>query len=141
VQVLIRINLSVECADVQETRYLCTLITLFQFAKGGTDEISNLATLCSDCNIGKSDFTFTDYQNMSLIPEDIEKYFEFRPDDKADAISDIICIAFSAASWLSYVSGTISSFVEDYDTEFASSSDRSALEARRKNEEMIEFKK
>ena len=110
-------------------------------AKGGTDEISNLATLCSDCNIGKSDFTFTDYSNMSLIPEDIEKYFEFHQDDKTGRYEQYhlyCCFRHPGGSSTSQEQFDHSWQITD--TEFASSSNQSALEARRKQKETIKFK-
>jgi hypothetical protein len=100
-----------------------------------------LATLCSDCNIGKSDLTFTDYSNISLIPEHIEKHFEFCHDDKTGRYKQ-----YHLYCRFRQPGGSLTSqeqFDHSWritDTEFALSSNRSALEARRKQEETIKFK-
>ena len=51
-------------------------------SEGGTDELANLATLCRDCNQGKSDYHFTDYTSMMILPGDIESHFYFFQDDR-----------------------------------------------------------
>jgi hypothetical protein len=110
-------------------------------AKGGTDEISNLATLCSDCNIGKSDFAFTDYSNMSLIPEDIKNHFKFYHDDRVGSFEQYhlyCCFRRPGGSLTSR--GEFHHSWKITDTDFAVSSNPSALETRRKQEEMIKFK-
>ena len=49
---------------------------------GGTDELNNLATLCRDCNRGKSAYRFNDYTSMDLSPESIKEHFKFFHDAK-----------------------------------------------------------
>jgi hypothetical protein len=44
---------------------------------GGTDELSNLAALCRDCNVGKSAYRFADYRAMNVIPEHLTADFRF----------------------------------------------------------------
>jgi HNH endonuclease len=51
-------------------------------ADDGTDELANLATLCRDCNGGKSRYRFTDYTAISIIPDDLEEHFRLVRDDK-----------------------------------------------------------
>lgn len=51
-------------------------------SQGGTDELQNLATLCRDCNAGKSDYKFPDYASMTLIPDNLEAHFKFFHDPK-----------------------------------------------------------
>ena len=46
-------------------------------ADGGTDELHNLATLCKDCNLGKSAYRFNDYTNVGVIPANLEADFKF----------------------------------------------------------------
>ena len=50
-------------------------------ANGGTDELENLATLCSDCNAGKSAYRFADYRAVGVIPQDLEQHFVHYQDD------------------------------------------------------------
>jgi len=47
-------------------------------AGDGTDVITNLATLCADCNLGKSDYNFGDYTNIEIVPSDIKCHFKYR---------------------------------------------------------------
>lgn len=142
VQVLIRDKSTCRMCGRSKDEVSLHVDHIVPVAKGGTDEISNLATLCSDCNIGKSDSTFTDYQNMSLIPEDIEKYFEFFHDDKTGHYEQyhLYCCFRQPRGPLTSLKPFHHSW-KIADTDFALSSDRSALETRRKNEETIEFKK
>lgn len=49
---------------------------------GGTDELKNLATLCRDCNRGKSAYCFSDYTSIDLVPASIKEHFKFFHDDK-----------------------------------------------------------
>ena len=51
-------------------------------ADGGTDELENLATLCRDCNRGKSAYRFSDYRNMNVVPTDLHGRFEFLHDPR-----------------------------------------------------------
>jgi hypothetical protein len=51
-------------------------------SEGGTDELSNLAALCCDCNRGKSDYHFSDYNSILLLPDGIESHFKYYKDDK-----------------------------------------------------------
>ena len=40
-------------------------------ADGGTDEESNLATLCAECNLGKAAYRFRDYRDIHCAPRPI----------------------------------------------------------------------
>jgi HNH endonuclease len=51
-------------------------------AQGGSDEIHNLAALCRDCNLGKSDYHFAGYAEMDIAPERLEQHFRFTEDDR-----------------------------------------------------------
>ena len=141
VQVLIRDKFKCRMCGRSRDEVSLHVDHILPVAKGGTDEISNLATLCSDCNIGKSDFTFTDYSNMSLIPEDIEKHFKFYHDDKIGRFEQYHLYCFFRQPGGSLTSqGQFHHLWKITDTEFALSSNRSALETRRKQEETIKFK-
>lgn len=50
-------------------------------ADGGTDELHNLATLCRDCNRGKSAYRFTDYRSVAVVPDDLRNDMRFFQDD------------------------------------------------------------
>ncbi|MFH2043350.1 MAG: HNH endonuclease signature motif containing protein [Acidobacteriota bacterium] len=141
VQVLVRDKYRCKMCGRSKDEVSLHVDHIIPVAKGGTDEIDNLAALCSDCNIGKSDYLFTDYSNISLIPEDIEKFFKFYHDERIGR--------FEQYHWYCFFrqpGGSLSSQGEFHhswkitDTEFALSSNRSAFEERRKQEEMVKFK-
>jgi HNH endonuclease len=109
-------------------------------ADGGTDELHNLATLCRDCNGGKSAYRFTDYRSVTVIPPNLESHFRFSRDDRVGDFQRYhLYLDFKNGvhpgsndekfhhSWT--ISGT------RYDT----SSDASALEQRRRAEEQCKF--
>jgi len=50
-------------------------------ANGGTDELANLASLCRDCNAGKSAYRFTDYRTVSIAPPGLQEHFAYFKDD------------------------------------------------------------
>ena len=110
-------------------------------SRGGNDEMSNLAALCKDCNSGKSDYSFSDYTTISIMPDDIERHFRFYHDDKIGLSEQYHYYCFYRQP-----GGSISSkgkFQHSWriaDTEFASSSNANELENRRKEEEKKKFK-
>jgi len=110
-------------------------------AQGGSDELSNLAALCHDCNAGKSDYRFSDYISMRVLPDDIESYFEFFHDPKQGSFE-----RYHLYCYFKQPGGTISSQGKSHhewtiaDTDFAVSSNPKALEARRKLEGIKIFK-
>ena len=64
-------------------------------AEGGTDELSNLATLCHDCNSGKSAYRFTDYRTMNIAPPNLKAHFRFCPDDRLGDFKQHISICIT----------------------------------------------
>lgn len=112
-------------------------------AKGGTDELANLAALCRDCNAGKSDYTFSDYTSMNLLPPDIEQHFKFFHDSKTGNHETYHLYLYL---YFRQPGGTLSSHDQYHHswkitgTERATSSDQVALEARRRAEETEAFK-
>jgi len=141
VQVLIRDKYKCRMCGRSKDEVTLHVDHIIPASKGGTDEMSNLAALCSDCNIGKSDYVFSDYTDMSLIPENIEEYFKFYHDDKIGLFEQYHLYCF-----FKQPRGSLSSQEKFHhswkitDTEFALSSNRSALEIRRKQEETVIFK-
>jgi len=110
-------------------------------SQGGTDELQNLATLCRDCNAGKSDYKFPDYASMTLIPDNLEAHFKFCHEPKQGDYEryHLYCYFQQAGGSLSS-QGKYDHTWKISDTEFAFSSNRSALEQRRKTEETQLFK-
>lgn len=109
-------------------------------ADGGTDELDNLATLCRDCNGGKSAYRFTDYRSMNIVPPNLENHFSFSHDDRVGDFERYHLYLYfkngvhsGAANDKFHHTWTISG--TSYDT----SSDRAALEQRRRAEEQSRF--
>ena len=109
-------------------------------SEGGTDEISNLATLCHDCNLGKSNYRFKDYTSMDILPEGIELHIHYYHDDK---IGDYDRYHLYCYYTVKTASGPIE---EKYHIdwkitrgEFKIHPDHNAYEARRKEEETTKF--
>ncbi len=109
-------------------------------ADGGTDELKNLATLCRDCNRGKTSYRFTDYTGMNILPHKIKGHIKFNRDDKfGDFYQYHLYIYYKDSihpgpldrkfhhTWR--ISGSI----------FDSSSNSAALENRRRDEETDVF--
>jgi hypothetical protein len=110
-------------------------------SQGGTDELQNLATLCRDCNAGKSDYRFPDYASMPLIPDDLEAHFKFSHDPKhGDNEQYHLYCYFKQAGGLLSSQGKYHHTWKITGTKFAVSSNRIALERRRKREETQLFK-
>jgi 5-methylcytosine-specific restriction enzyme A len=109
-------------------------------AEGGTDELSNLATLCQPCNNGKSAFRFSDYRNMNLIPDGLSSRFAFFEDGKTGDFSRYHL-------YLYYKSKSDNAVTEEKfhhtwtitGTQFAQSSNRDALILRRRGEQSDAF--
>ena len=114
---------------------------IIPMSEGGTDELDNLATLCRDCNRGKSNLKFNNYTKINLIPNDIDKYFKFYKDPKKGR-------SIKYHLYCDYrISCDNSLKTEEYhhewiitDTNFDTSSKPSALEDRKKKEEINKFK-
>jgi hypothetical protein len=110
------------------------------FSQGGTDELNNLATLCNDCNAGKSNFAFTDYMSLNLVPDNIENHFKYYHDPKTGPLE-----IFHLYCFFKKPGGSLSSQDKFHhtwnitDTDVAISSNPSALIERRKKEEIIVF--
>jgi hypothetical protein len=110
-------------------------------SSGGSDEFDNLAALCRDCNSGKSDYSFSNYTSMTLIPDGLEQHFRFFHDPRTGDFD-----RYHLYCYFKQPGGSLTSKDEFYwtwkitDTERAVSSDPAALEERRKAEEMRVFK-
>jgi hypothetical protein len=109
-------------------------------ADGGTDELKNLATLCRDCNRGKTAYRFTDYTRINILPHEIMEHIKFIRDDKfGDYYQYHLYIYYKDGinsgplnrkfhhTWR--ISGSV----------FDSSSNSAALENRRRDEEAAVF--
>ncbi len=107
---------------------------------GGTDELHNLAALCRDCNAGKSAYRFRDYRQVTVVPPDVEDQLVFFHDPKTGHFERYHL-------YLYFKNGvhrgqSEESFHREWiitGSEFAASSDRSALEQRRRKEEAGSF--
>jgi hypothetical protein len=113
---------------------------LLAVANGGTDELANLATLCRDCNGGKSAYRFADYRTINIAPPDLEDHFVFFKDDPVGDFSRYHLYLYykqggqgEAAQSKFHHTWTISR------TAFATSSNPAALEQRRRTEEAKAF--
>lgn len=110
-------------------------------SEGGTDEIENLATLCRDCNLGKSNYKFSDYNSLNLLPDDIEKYFYSSHDDKDGRFNRYHlycdCKKSSRRGPSDY---TYHHEWRITDTQLTCSSDPQKLEQRKIKDETIKFK-
>jgi len=141
IQILIRDNYKCCICGRSKDEVSLEVDHIVPLLKGGNDDISNLATLCKDCNIGKSDYTFKDYKSIDIMPKDIERHFKFYHDDKIGLYEKYHYYCFYKQP-----GGSLSSQGQYHhewkiiDTEFALSSDRIAFENRRKNEEKEKFK-
>jgi hypothetical protein len=112
---------------------------VISLAEGGSDEISNLAALCEDCNIGKSAYRFTDYRQMQIVPDNLAAQFKFMADDvTGDWHRYHLYLYFRAkdsAATRRKLSHTWTIAGTTYDT----SSDVGALVERRRREEESKF--
>lgn len=108
---------------------------------GGTDVLDNLATLCQDCNAGKSAYNFPNYASMTVIPDSLEGYFKFVHDPKTGDFEQ-----YHLYCYFKQAGGSLTSQGEFHhtwritDTEWSLSSDPAALASRRKSEETRAFK-
>ncbi len=108
--------------------------------EGGTDEIANLATLCEDCNIGKSSYRFTDYMNVRLVPDELPSHFQYFHDAKRGDYEEFHLYCY-------YQLGTEPGGRKDKfhrtwritGTQWDTSSNQRALENRRRAEEALAF--
>ena len=109
-------------------------------ASGGTDELENLATLCRDCNRGKSAYRFTDYRGMAVVPDGIVSAFRFFHDD---CVGDFDRFHYYLYYKVGVHAGdTDAKYHHTWTisrTQLASSSNSVALIERRKSEESLKF--
>jgi hypothetical protein len=140
-QILIRDNYKCSICGRPKDEVSLEVDHIIPISKGGTDELNNLAALCKNCNLGKSNYSFSDYTSLTIMPNDIEKNFKFCHDDKIGMFERYHYYCFYRQR-----GGSLSSNGEFHhswtitDTEFALSSNQKALETRRIEEEAIIFK-
>lgn len=109
-------------------------------AEGGTDELSNLATLCRPCNNGKSAFKFTDYRSMSLVPENLQPEFAYFEDGVTGDFRQFhLFLYFKNGIHGGSTDGKFHHTWRITGSQFAVSSDSEALKARRRAEEAVVF--
>ena len=109
-------------------------------ASGGTDELSNLATLCRDCNVGKSSYSFSDYRDIALVPEGLESHFRFCHDPKPGDFERFHLYCYFQLGVAP--GGQKDSFHHEWTIpgiEWDLSSDKNGLIARRRREEAVAF--
>jgi len=107
---------------------------------GGTDELSNLATLCKDCNIGKSAFQFADYRDVRVVPNDLASRFIYFHDDKTGDFERFHLYCYFQRG--TEPGGQRESFEHSWTvsgTQWDTSSQQGALEQRRRAEESESF--
>lgn len=109
-------------------------------ADGGTDELHNLATLCRDCNRGKSAYRFTDYRSVSVTPEDLSNDFRFFQDDRTgDFVRFHLYVYFKNGIHPGSHDDKFQHAWTVSGTEYDISSDKAALVARRRSEQEAKF--
>ena len=109
-------------------------------ALGGTDELSNLATLCRDCNGGKSAYRFADYRSMEVVPPNLEENFVFFHDDvTGDFQRYHLYLYFKTSVHPGNVDDKFHHTWTIPGTTYYTSTNTSALEQRRRDEESQRF--
>jgi HNH endonuclease len=109
-------------------------------ADGGTDELHNLATLCKDCNLGKSAYRFTDYADIAVIPPSLEADFKFFRDDKTGDFEQYhVYLYFRDHTHPATRTESFHHIWKISGTQFATSSNPMALADRRRDEETRRF--
>jgi 5-methylcytosine-specific restriction enzyme A len=109
-------------------------------ADGGTDELTNLATLCRPCNNGKSAFKFTDYRSIRLMPDGVTADFAYFEDDPVgDYRRFHLYLYFKNGIHGGSTDGKFHHTWTISGTQFASSSNPEALNERRRAEEVVLF--
>lgn len=109
--------------------------------QGGTDDLDNLAALCQPCNRGTSNLTLTDYRSLTLMPDGLRMRFRFYHDPKAGDLERFHFYLYYTDQRDTWPREG-ASFHHEWTipgTEWDTSSDRDALEARRKGEEDEKF--
>ena len=107
---------------------------------GGTDELSNLATLCRDCNIGKSTYHFKDYNSIRVIPANLEKHYKFFQDDKLGDFEQFhLYLYYKNGVHSGHIDGKFHHKWRISYSKYSSSSDPKAYENRRRKEETQAF--
>lgn len=109
---------------------------------GGTDTLDNLAALCQDCNLGKSDLILGDYTLGDLLPDNIESFFRPSQDGRTGNYTRFHLYCYCKTENRAAV--PVHAFHREWrisDSESAASSDPEGLEARRRREESAGFVK
>ena len=111
---------------------------LVAVANGGTDELHNLATLCRDCNAGKSNYHFSDYRSISVIPKDLRKHIVYFTDDKTgDSQHYHAYVYYRDLTKPGSSEGKLHRSWKLSRSQYAVSPDPHALESRRREEESL----
>lgn len=115
---------------------------IIPISDGGTDELSNLTTLCRDCNRGKSAYHFNDYSSIRVLPDNIEKYFKFIQDDKLGDFEQFhLYLYYKDGIHSGRIDGKFHHKWRISYSAYSSSSNTKAYEERRKKEETRFFVK
>jgi hypothetical protein len=107
---------------------------------GGTDELSNLATLCRDCNRGKAAYHFEDYNTIRVIPDNMEKHYKFIQDDKIGDFEQFhLYLYYKEGIHSGNIDGKFHHKWRISYSQYSSSSNPQAFESRRRKEETRAF--
>jgi hypothetical protein len=109
-------------------------------AEGGTDELENLATLCRDCNAGKSAYRFTDYRTMPVVSPHLGTHFRFLHDPRTGDFERYhLYLYFKDGIRPGSPDGNYHHTWTISGTKYDTSTDKCALEQRRRSEEEAKF--
>lgn len=109
-------------------------------ADGGTDELHNLATLCRDCNGGKSAYSFSDYRSISIVPSNLGDHFTFLHDLRTGDFERYhLYLYFKEGVHPGSTDGKFHHTWTISGTTYDTSSNKTALEQRRRKEEQQKF--
>lgn len=140
VQVLVRDKYRCQMCGRTKDEVPLEVDHIIPISDGGTDELSNLATLCRDCNRGKSAYHFTDYNSIRVIPDNIEKHFKFFQDDKLGDFEQFhLYLYYKDGVHSGHIDGKFHHKWRITYSAYSSSSAPKEYENRRKKEETLAF--